>query len=497
MDAMPYADLEARSVGLERDLAGEPLERLVLPGAPRKGSGPRPRYRRISIAMAALDALCIIDALLLSYLVRWGLEGMPGDYLAVVAVAPVVWIGVLHSFSLYSTRHLSAWEEFRRIISSVSVGMVILILASFWSHSSYSRIWVGLTWIFALVFELMARRMWRAHIHRLRREGHLTMRTLVVGTNQEAIRLADRLSRPGSGFSPIGHVAVGGSANGQQATNVVADLEALPDAIAKHAVDCLMIATTSVREEEMLASVQAARQEDAEVWVSANLPQVLTSRLRIQPIEDVLTLSLRPVSLSGVQGFAKRVFDIAIATFLLILTLPLLAVVAVAVVATSKGPAFYRQERVTKGGKAFVMYKFRTMRADADRILEAEDIDPSAPFFKLGVDDPRLTSVGRLLRKTSLDELPQLLNVLKGEMSLVGPRPLPVEQVAEHLELLGPRHEVPAGMTGWWQIQGRSDVGPEESVRLDLFYIENWSLSLDVFILLKTIGAVLVKRGAY
>jgi lipopolysaccharide/colanic/teichoic acid biosynthesis glycosyltransferase len=143
------------------------------------------------------------------------------------------------------------------------------------------------------------------------------------------------------------------------------------------------------------------------------------------------------------------------------------------------------------------MYKFRTMRDDADRLLEELEVDPSAPFFKLGAEDPRLTRVGRFLRKYSLDELPQLLNVLKGEMSLVGPRPLPAEQVAANLELLGPRHEVSAGVTGWWQVQGRSEVDDaDEAVRMDLFYIENWSLALDLFVLLKTFGAVLAKRGA-
>jgi lipopolysaccharide/colanic/teichoic acid biosynthesis glycosyltransferase len=147
------------------------------------------------------------------------------------------------------------------------------------------------------------------------------------------------------------------------------------------------------------------------------------------------------------------------------------------------------------GGRVFTMYKFRTMRADADEILTRLGIDHSAPFFKL-VDDPRPTRVGRTLRRFSLDELPQLINVLKGDMSLVGPRPLPAEQVEANPDL-GPRHQVRAGMTGWWQINGRSRLSPEEAVRMDMFYVENWSLSFDLYILAKTVGAVVNGRGAY
>jgi lipopolysaccharide/colanic/teichoic acid biosynthesis glycosyltransferase len=137
------------------------------------------------------------------------------------------------------------------------------------------------------------------------------------------------------------------------------------------------------------------------------------------------------------------------------------------------------------------MLKFRTMIVYAD-----SPVDTSAPFFKLQ-SDPRLTRVGAALRRVSLDEMPQLWNVLRGDMSLVGPRPLPADQVAAHLEVLRPRHEVPAGLTGWWQINGRSDVTPGEAIRLDQFYIENWSLSLDLYIVLKTFGAVVSQRGAY
>jgi lipopolysaccharide/colanic/teichoic acid biosynthesis glycosyltransferase len=188
--------------------------------------------------------------------------------------------------------------------------------------------------------------------------------------------------------------------------------------------------------------------------------------------------------------------DVVISSTFLLITAPIFAATALAIRATSRGPVLFRQTRVTKAGRTFTMLKFRTMGRDADTGARELELDRTQPFFKLR-EDPRLTPVGRLIRRLSLDELPQLLNVFRGDMSIVGPRPLPAEQVATHLDLLGPRHEVRAGLTGWWQINGRADLTPEESVKMDLFYIENWSPSLDLYIMLKTFGAVLSGRGAY
>jgi lipopolysaccharide/colanic/teichoic acid biosynthesis glycosyltransferase len=179
-----------------------------------------------------------------------------------------------------------------------------------------------------------------------------------------------------------------------------------------------------------------------------------------------------------------------VASAVLLVSLPLWPVIALAIRLDSRGPAFFHQERVTKDGRIFRMHKFRTMRTGGPAF------DTTRPFFKLE-SDPRLTRVGVFLRRFSLDELPQFWNVIAGEMSLVGPRPLPADQVAANHDLLGPRQAVPAGLTGWWQINGRSRVTPEEALRLDLFYIENWSPTLDLYILLKTFGAVVGRDGAY
>jgi len=299
------------------------------------------------------------------------------------------------------------------------------------------------------------------------------------------------LDNPGSGFVPLGYVRGSDPVIWANTLPLLGDLEQLQSLIRNHAADCLFVASSALTFEDISWVAQAARKEGVEVRVSANLPRMLTSRLCFQTVGQTIAISLRPVRLTGRQVMVKRGFDLVVASIGLVLAAPLFAAIALAVRLSSPGPVFFRQERVTKDGKVFQMHKFRTMRTGADRAL-----DTSAPFFKMAADSP-LTRVGRFIRRTSLDELPQLWDVLVGNMSLVGPRPLPADQVAANVELLRERHEVLAGVTGWWQINGRSSLSPEAALALDRFYIENWSLGLDLYILLRTFGAVASGKGAY
>jgi exopolysaccharide biosynthesis polyprenyl glycosylphosphotransferase len=471
--------------------------------APRPGQAGavKRRYRRIGLGLVASDAVCASAALLLAYELRVGVGSMTLTQRVLAVVAPLLWVALFHAFSLYAPQRLAAAEEFRRIIGATSLGVLLLALLSFWSQDSLSPLGIGLTWLVALFLELVTRRVWRWYQHRLKVDGRLALRTLVVGTNRDATRLAATLREPGSGFNPIGYV----HATGEPAVAAVdgrlgllGELAHLRSLVRGQLADCLFVTSTSVSAEDISEVAQVARQEGVEVRLSANIAETLTSRLALQQIGPVIALSLRPVQLAGAQAAGKRAFDLVAASIGVLLTLPLWIVAAAAIRLTSRGPVLFHQERVTKGGRHFRMHKFRTMR-DRPESLSGDGAalaDASSPFFKLG-DDPRVTTVGNYLRRFSLDELPQLLNIVKGEMSLVGPRPLPAEQVAANRELLSPRHEVPAGMTGWWQINGRSEVTPEEALHLDQFYIENWSLTLDLYILLKTFGVVLRREGAY
>jgi exopolysaccharide biosynthesis polyprenyl glycosylphosphotransferase len=477
---------------------GQSVGRLDLDAVPALDSVHRPqvgaalrRYWRISVGLALTDAGCIAAALIVSYQIRLSMRPMPLHEFAIVVVAPLLWIGVFHAFNLYAPQRLAPHEAFRRVIGATSLGIVVVVMGSYWSKSSFPRGWLGLTWLFALLFELATRQVWEGHQTRLKRDGRLAFRTLIVGTTREATRLAKTLEVHTSGFTPLGYVGTSNHSIPKNSLPVLGSIDRLPELVREHTAECVFVDSTSVSTEDVAWVTQVARQECIEVRISANLSQTLLSRLTLQQVEGAIALSVRPVRLTGAQVGLKRAFDLMLASTALVLTLPFWAVIAVAIRLTSRGPVFFHQERVTKGGRSFRMHKFRTMKVDV-----ASPADTSTPFFKLE-SDPRLTSVGRLIRRLSLDELPQLWNVLKGEMSVVGPRPLPADQVAANLELLSSRHEVPAGVTGWWQVNGRSRLLPEQALVLDQFYIENWSLTLDLYIVLKTFGAVLSQKGAH
>jgi exopolysaccharide biosynthesis polyprenyl glycosylphosphotransferase len=454
------------------------------------GGGALRRYRQVAVGLVLSDAVCVVVALLASYALRYPGELVPAREAAVITLAPLIWIVVFYTFDLYAPQHLSAPEELRRVIGASGVGIVLLVMGSFWSKASFSRAWVGLTWVLVLVLELLPRRWWRAYQWRLRMDGRLALRTLVVGTSAEASRLVEILRVAASGFLPLGHVQASEATVPANRLPVLGRIGELDRLVREHAADCLFVASTGITEADMARVTRVARQAEVEVRVLANLPQMLTSRLALLKVGAAIAVALRPVRLSGPQAAMKRLLDLVVASAAMLVSLPLWPVIILAIRLDSRGPALFHQERVTKDGRTFRMHKFRTMWTGD------HGLDTTRPFFKLE-SDPRLTRVGAFLRRFSLDELPQLWNVITGDMSIVGPRPLPADQVAANSDLLTPRQAVPAGVTGWWQINGRSRVTAEEALRLDLFYIENWSPTLDLYILLKTFGAVVGRGGAY
>lgn len=454
------------------------------------------QYSTLARLTALTDAGCVTVALITAFVIRYGVVAMPADYAIVTLCAPLVWVAVFQASGTYYAQRLSEWEEFRRILTACSVATILAATASFWWKSSLSREWIALTWAIGLTLELLIRGLWRRHRAELRRTGRLTLRTLVIGTNAEGARLACTLADPESGFLPVGHVACSGE-DARLEAPVFGTVETLPEAIVASGAECLFIASSAPSPDEMRRITRSACRLGLETRLSTSLPEMMTLPLAIHSVPGAMALALRSHTPKGMQSHMKRAFDLTLTTAIVLPVLPVLAAIAVAVKLSSPGPVLFRQRRVTRGGREFMMLKFRTMREGADRVAAHDGIDTSAPFFKLGEQDPRVTPVGRVLRRLSLDELPQLFNVLRGDMSLVGPRPLPADQVAANAALLAPRHEVPAGLSGWWQVHGRSDISPEASMALDMFYIDNWSLALDAFILLRTFAAVVSGRGAY
>jgi exopolysaccharide biosynthesis polyprenyl glycosylphosphotransferase len=278
----------------------------------------------------------------------------------------------------------------------------------------------------------------------------------------------------------------------------VANVSDLEKAIRKHGAECLFVASTGVNVEGMRAVTKTARREGVQLRVSSNLPEVLARRFSVQPIGGVMALSVNPVRLTGAQAVVKRALDLALASFGLLLFLPFGLVIATLIKVTTRGPVFYKQERAGRHGRPFTMYKFRTMIDGADAMHEdlLHRNEASGPLFKIR-DDPRVTTVGRWLRRWSVDEVPQLLNVVRGDMSLVGPRPALPRELLGYRNWHFDRLEVRPGITGLWQVSGRSALSFDEYVGLDLFYIQKWSLAYDLYILLKTLPVVLARKGAY
>jgi exopolysaccharide biosynthesis polyprenyl glycosylphosphotransferase len=486
-----YVETMPQKIKLEMDPA-------VQGESGRRGARVRREYRKIVLAMALTDVLSVLLAFALASVMHDRTQKTPLDIWVMLAVAPVLVVGVFAAFRVYAVPRMSAAEEFRRLILGVTMIITSVVTFSFWTRSSFSRMWIAVSWVLALLLVLATRWTWRKAVGRARERGRLALRTLVVGANAEAGRLVTEMRNRGLGFVPLGYVCA--DAWGRPTTDIpmLGHLDDLPSLIAEHDADCVFVASSAVRPEHMAQVSKAARRTGVEVRVTANVQEVLSTRVAAHPMGGLMAFSLKPVRLSGVQAVAKRSFDLFVTVLGSIVLSPVFLLIAIAVKLTSRGPVFFRQERVGYHGRPFKILKFRTMVMDAEDRLE--DLmhmnEATGPLFKMK-DDPRVTKVGRLLRKLSLDELPQLFNVIRGDMSLVGPRPPLPREVAQYEDWMMARLEVRPGITGLWQVSGRSELPFEDYVRLDLFYIENWSLAYDLFILAKTVPTLVTARGAH
>lgn len=491
-DESPNGTLESEATRIATD---EPIERDRVVRLPEAQGTALAGLRRIGIAVMIGDGSSILVGLITPQLLGGLVPVANRDFGLVLALAPAVWIAVFHSFGLYGLRYLSAPEEFRRVISATTFGVLLVMVGSVWWDEALDRPSLAITWAVALVLEFVVRRVARWYIGQGRQTGRLALRTLIIGTNEEAVSVANVLAPSVRGFVPIGFVAPSRTSSEPENGVVLGTLDDLPGLISGMWVECVLIASTAVTAADMYRISRCCRMANIEMRVSANTREVLTSRVSVHQVHDLMVLAVRSAKLTRSQAMVKRSFDLIVSSIGLVLSAPLMTAIAVAVKVSSPGPILFRQERVTKDGRSFIVLKFRTM-FDPARRSRNEAIDISQPFFKLAAD-PRMTRIGRILRSWSLDELPQLWNVIRGDMSLVGPRPLAVEQVASNIGLLEARHEVRAGLTGWWQVNGRSELDPKDALKMDVFYIENWSLALDLYVVLKTVGVVLTRKGAY
>ncbi len=486
-----------RAVPETAALGGPGGSLLRAPG--RSGrSDVRGQYRELYLNIALTDTLSVFAGLLLAYQIRYT-HFLPGwDFWLLLALTPLLTPGVYLALGLYRSHQYSSAEELRRVTLAISMIVTVTVMVSFWSKASFSRLWILLSWLFALAFAVSCRRLWHWRIRQERRQGHLVFRTLIVGTNAEAEWLAVTLQHKDFGFDPIGFVSADGERVRRDDPGVLGPVGRLRDLVRETGAGCVFVASSAAGAEDVRQVLKARRLEDIEVRFTSSFWNILSTRLSPQPIGAAIALAVNAVQLTRFQAAVKRTTDVVVSALLLVGLSPLFAAIALAIELTSPGPVIFRQQRVGLRSRPFTLLKFRTM-VDGAHLLQGglrDQNEADGPLFKLRAD-PRVTRVGRLLRRYSLDELPQLVNVLRGEMSLVGPRPPLADEVARYDEWQLDRLEVRPGITGMWQVSGRSNLSFDDYVRLDLFYIENWSLAMDVFILAKTIPILLWARGAY
>jgi exopolysaccharide biosynthesis polyprenyl glycosylphosphotransferase len=471
----------------------------------------RSPFRHLAFRAASVVSLLVLDLVAVGFglygalalrevyyghsTILWGvLWDAEGDWFPFVALVTVL---VFWQAKLYAARERRA--GFGRVVSSLVI--VALLVLAFGLGTGHDFATFGLIPT-ALVLTAILDGVFRASYETISREAlhvlGVRRRAIVVGEGEHLEHLLRAL---GSGRGGIDYEFVGvvsGEPDDELELPILGRVEGLRAVLAAHPTDELIVTDSDYSERELLQIVEHAHRSGVKVRVAPKTTELLVQRGEYVPGQGLPLFELRPPVFAGTDWAIKRTFDLLVSGLVIIAGLPLWLAIATAIKLGSRGPVFYRDPRIGLGERPFQMFKFRTMYVDAaERQAELErQNEADGALFKIR-DDPRVTHVGALLRRLSIDELPNMLNVLRGEMSLVGPRPLPLRDYALLEDWHRKRSHVLPGMTGLWQISGRSDLSFDDLVRLDFYYLENWSIGLDISILAKTLPAVLASRGAY
>ena len=461
--------------------------------------------KRIAMRFIA-DSMALSAGFFIASIIRFEiLEGAPArdiDYSIVTLIATPSFLLLFWLYGLYEPRQvLSPVNEFKQVFHGVVAGIALLFVTDSILNLKLARVWVFFAGVGSLVAVSSERLAVRKMLHFLRRRGGDATRTIVLGTNPEARAVARTLEREGwlgyriLGFvddaTPIGQeVAEGHSVIGH--TNELLDLVRTQDAT------LVLVAASAFDTARLNRLFWELQDVDVDLQITSGTVDLLASRMVVQSVAGVPLLYVRRPGMDKLQRTMKRTMDVVGSLIGSILLSPFLIGIALWVKLDSPGPVLFKQNRVGRDGKPFRLWKFRTMVRDAEKQkAELEHLDEGPGLlFKLK-EDPRVTRAGRWLRRYSFDELPQLWNVLKGNMSLVGPRPALPAEVEQYDDWVKNRLRVKPGMTGLWQVSGRTETSFADYIRHDLFYIQNWSLSLDFWILWRTLRAVLKAEGAH
>lgn len=485
----------------------------TLTNVPAASKQSTPEKRWLYPLLLFADTLALAISFGVAYYVRFqvhlpffneSVEPNISAYRQLVAALIPIWLLIFASFKLYNLSFIfGGTQEYSSIFNACTTGMMLVVFISFLlPEFVIARGWLLISWFFVTVMVGLERFIMRRWVYRLRARGRLLTEMIIVGADEEGKAVAEQIT-----LNPTAGVWVAGfiDDNLPIGTEVLPGLRVLGST--KNArglvynldIKELIVSSTALSREKLLELFRTfGSSEEVNVRLSSGLFEIMTTGLRVKEIGHVPLLSVNRMRLTGADVIVKKIFDYVGATLGLLLLSPLFIIIAIAIKRSSPGPVFYKRRVVGAGGKEFDAWKFRTMVVNAQEVLEQHP-ELKAEFeenFKLK-DDPRITTIGKILRKSSLDELPQLINVLRGEMSLVGPRMITAEEVAKYGKWRMNLLTVKPGITGLWQVSGRSDIDYDGRVRLDMHYIRNYTVWLDLRVLFQTIPAVLRKDGAY
>jgi exopolysaccharide biosynthesis polyprenyl glycosylphosphotransferase len=460
--------------------------------------------RGAKLAVILADATAIVLSMILAAWLRMTVVGSPGEAVGPIiltgAVAVPLWLCVFARYKLYTAAAVtSVTAEIRRLLHAVAAAVACTAILSLFLSTETSRLWLLLTFATALPIVIVERAIIRQAFRRARTRGQLQRRVVIIGTNAEALGIVQMLSsNTGLGYQVLGLLECGDPTPGISPVRVLGSWRDAPEIVQALGATGVIIATSAIDTPVANRLARELIEIGCHVELTSGLVDISADRLLARPLGRRAVMYIEPVRRLGWRAVAKRAFDIVIAAGLLVFGAPIILFAAIAIKLDTPGPVFFSQVRIGKDGKLFRVRKLRTMVDDAEQQLEPlrEQSEVDGPLFKMR-DDPRVTRVGRYLRKASIDELPQLWNVVVGEMSVVGPRPALPSEASEWTEDLRSRLRVKPGITGMWQVNGRSTSSFDDYVRHDLYYVDNWSLLTDLAIVAKTVPVVLFRRGAY
>lgn len=451
--------------------------------------------------MVAIDTMAVLLGLGLSLVFQRRMHPYAFESSALLAAVSLpLWPILFAQQGLFQARRLTRRsEELRRLVNGVILGVVGLAGISVVLQVSVTRLWLGIAGVCVFAFVAVEREITRVAIRRLRSTGRMERRVLLVGDNSEADELMRMLQETRElGYRVVGRVSDEPNDDIQSAgVPHLGRTDDILDIIRSSNASSVVVATTAISLDTANRLVRDLTREGIYVELSSSMRDIATRRVTLRPLGRYPVMAVEPVTTHGWRPVMKRSFDFVFASAALIATAPILLAAAAGIRLTSGKGVLFRQTRVGRHGRPFTVYKLRTMVHNAEALLPElmERNEASGPMFKM-TDDPRVTKIGSLLRRTSIDELPQLINVVKGDMSLVGPRPALPHEAVQWNDDLRERLRAKPGITGNWQVSGRFTTSIEDYQRLDLYYVDNWSIVTDLVILAKTIPAVLRRNGA-